>query len=227
MIAENLNTLSARIKEKCLEIGRNPDEVTLIAVSKNHSVEAVREAMATGHKDFGENRPQELRDKHNEIGDEVTWHMIGTLQKNKVKYAVRAAEFIHSVDSLSLAKEIQKRAAREEKIQNVMLEVKTSEEDSKAGFTGLEGIYETAAFCHEAANIKLTGLMTIAPFTDDTELVRNSFRSLRELKEAMNGKGYGLTHLSMGMTADFEIAIEEGATMLRIGTAIFGERNYG
>ena len=136
------------------------------------------------------------------------------------------AEFIHSVDSLKLAEEIAKIAQKQNKSQKILLEVKTSEEATKHGLTSEKDIDEIANFCKENENINLVGLMTMAPFTDDEEKIRKSFSQLRLLKDQLNGKGFGLKELSMGMTGDFELALEEGATMLRIGTAIFGTRNY-
>lgn len=226
MIAQNITDLRRRIDQKCEEFKRDPAEITLIAVSKNFGVDDISSAFEQGLRHFGENKVQELNLKYEALGSKITWHLIGTLQRNKVKYAVNTAEYIHSVDSLQLASEIGKRAAKIGKIQKVLLQIKTSDEETKAGLTEVSEILDTAAFCREDKNIDLKGLMTIAPFTDDEMKIRNSFRQLRKLKEDLNSKGYDLKELSMGMTDDFEIAIEEGATMLRIGSAIFGKRNY-
>jgi pyridoxal phosphate enzyme (YggS family) len=226
MIAENLAILRQKIEETCRKSGRNPDEVKLIAVSKYFGVDAIIEAKNCGLTDFGENRPQELMLKFEKLGNEVTWHMIGTLQKNKVKYAVNAAELIHSVDSLELVEEINKRAEKIGKVQKILLEVKTSEEETKSGLETENEILSLVKRCSELKNIELKGLMTMAPLTEDANIIRKSFRDLRNLKDQINNKGYNLTELSMGMTSDFEIAIEEGATMIRIGSAIFGERDY-
>ena len=152
--------------------------------------------------------------------------MIGTLQKNKVKYAVNAAELIHSVDSIELVEEINKRAEKIGKVQKILLEVKTSEEETKSGLETENEILSLVKRCSELKNIELKGLMTMAPLTEDANIIRKSFRDLRNLKDQINNKGYNLTELSMGMTSDFEIAIEEGATMIRIGSAIFGDRDY-
>lgn len=226
MIAENLAQLRAKIEETCKRSGRNPDEVKLIAVSKYFGVDAIIEAKNCGLTDFGENRAQELTLKYEKLGNSVTWHMIGTLQKNKVKYAVSAAELIHSVDSLELVEEINKRAEKIVKVQKILLEVKTSEEDTKSGLETENEILSLVKRCSELNNIELKGLMTMAPLTEDANIIRKSFRDLRNLKDQINNKGYNLTELSMGMTSDFEIAIEEGATMIRIGSAIFGDRDY-
>lgn len=226
MIAENLARLRDNIARKCLEVGRNPDEIKLIAVSKYFGVDSILEANSLGVTDFGENRAQELMLKYEKIGDRVVWHFIGTLQKNKVKYAVKAAEYIHSVDSIELLEEINKRASSLNKIQKILLEVKTSYEETKSGLTNEEEIFKIAELTKNYTNVDLVGLMTIAPLTDDENIIRKSFRDLRILKDKMNKSGINITELSMGMTSDYEIAIEEGSTMLRIGSAIFGERDY-
>jgi len=226
MIAENLAQLRAKIEETCKRAGRNPVDVTLIAVSKYFGVDSIIEAKNCGLTDFGENRAQELTLKYEKLGDSVVWHMIGTLQKNKVKYAVNAAELIHSVDSLELVEEINARAEKLGKIQNILLEVKTSEEETKSGLETENEILSLVKRCSELKNIQLKGFMTMAPLTEDANIIRKSFRDLRNLKDQINNKGYNLTELSMGMTSDFEIAIEEGATMIRIGSAIFGDRDY-
>lgn len=226
MIAENLARLRDNIARKCLEVGRNPDEIKLIAVSKYFGVDSILEANSLGVTDFGENRAQELMLKYEKIGDRVVWHFIGTLQKNKVKYAVKAAEYIHSLDSIELLEEINKRASSLNKIQKILLEVKTSYEETKSGLTNEEEIFKIAELTKNYTNVDLVGLMTIAPLTDDENIIRKSFRDLRILKDKMNNSGINITELSMGMTSDYEIAIEEGSTMLRIGSAIFGERDY-
>jgi pyridoxal phosphate enzyme (YggS family) len=226
MIADNLSRLKERIEQSCKRAGRNPEEIKLIAVSKYFGLNSILEAKTLGLNDFGENRPQELTLKFEKLGDSVHWHLIGTLQKNKVKYAVKAAEFIHSVDSIELVDEINYRAEKINKVQKILIEVKTSEEKTKSGLETDNEIFTLVKRCSELKNIQLIGLMTMAPFTEDTNIIRKSFRDLRYLKNKINNKGYNLTELSMGMTSDFEIAIEEGATMLRIGSAIFGERDY-
>ena len=226
MIAKNLAVLRQKIEETCRKSGRNPAEIKLIAVSKYFGVDAINEAKNCGLTDFGENRAQELTLKYEKLGNGVTWHFIGTLQTNKVRYVVNSAGLIHSVDSLELVEEINKRAEKIGKIQKILLEVKTSEEETKSGLETETEILNLVKRCSELLNIELKGFMTMAPLTDDTNIIRKSFRDLRNLKDRINNKGFNLTELSMGMTSDFEIAIEEGATMIRVGSAIFGDRDY-
>ena len=226
MIAANLQSLRDKINEKCTACNREPEDIKLVAVSKFFGIDAIKEANGLGITDFGENKAQELRDKFDLIADKVTWHFIGTLQRNKAKYAVKAAEYIHSVDSIQLAEEINKQAKKLNKIQNILIEIKTSEEESKAGVDIENEILKLSQFCKEKPNLKLTGLMTMAPFTDEENKIRKSFSELRKLKDKLNNQGFDLKELSMGMTDDFEIAIEEGSSMLRIGSAIFGQREY-
>ncbi len=225
MIAQNLQIVEEKISEKCLKTGRNRNEIKLIAVSKTQPFEVIKEAFKSGIKDFGENKAQELKNKADGISGEINWHFIGHLQTNKVKHIIEAAEYIHSVDSIKLAEEINKRAAAINKKQKILLEINTSSEATKFGLKEESEAIEVAEYCKEKENLKLLGLMTMAPFIDDVKVIRNCFIRLRELKDNLNEKGFGLIELSMGMTNDFEIAVEEGATMLRIGTAIFGERN--
>ena len=226
MIEKNLSVLKERIKKCCKTAGRNSDEIRLIAVSKYFGLDSILEVKRLGVKDFGENRAQELTLKYEKLEDSVNWHFIGTLQKNKVKYAVKAAEFIHSVESIDLAEEINKRAEKLDKVQKILIEIKTSTEETKSGVETEREILSLVEKCSELNNVKLIGLMTMAPLTDDETIIRKSFRDLRNLKDKINTKGFNLTELSMGMTSDFEVAIQEGATMLRIGSAILGERDY-
>lgn len=226
MIAENLNRLNEKIEEICLKTGRIRSDLRLIAVSKTQPVEIIKEAVDAGLKDFGENKAQELRDKSESITGNFVWHFIGHLQSNKVKYVIKSAELIHSVDSIKLADEINKKAESVSKIQNVLLEINTSLEGSKFGLRNEKEIFETAHFCSQSKNLNLVGLMTMAPYTDDKKIIRDCFINLRKLKEKLNNSGFAINELSMGMTNDYDIAIEEGSTMIRIGTAIFGERNY-
>jgi hypothetical protein len=227
MIADNIKNILDKIDQACSRCGRSSTEIKLIGVSKTVSTERIIEAYRAGLKVFGENKAQELKEKAEILSnyDDIEWHFIGHLQTNKVKYVIDKAEYIHSVDSLKLAEEIEKRAKKISKVQNVLLEIKTSDEVSKFGLTDIDEIYRVAEFCKNSANLKLIGLMTIAPFVDDENVVRNAFINLRNLKEKLTSEGFEMTELSMGMTGDFEIAIEEGATMIRIGTAIFGARS--
>ena len=226
MITENLQTLRNRIDQICSKENRDSKSVKLIAVSKSFGVDEIKQAIQANQIEFGENKAQELVAKFNVLGNQVIWHFIGHLQKNKVKYAVRTADYIHSVDSVSLAEEVQKHAEKLGKNQKILIEVKTSEEETKSGVTEKDEIKKIVKYCSQASNLNLIGLMTIAPLTEDKNLIRKSFSYLRKLKEELNSEGYSLQELSMGMTSDYEIAIEEGATMIRIGSAVFGERTY-
>jgi PLP dependent protein len=226
MILDNIKILKDRISEACESCGRKRSEVRLIGVSKTQPVSLIQEVIDAGIKDLGENKAQELRDKSELLKGDFNWHFIGHLQTNKIKYIIDAAEYIHSVDSVKLAEEINRKAAQINKKQNVLLEIKTSDEATKFGLSNDRNIFEVAEYCKLSENLNLVGLMTIAPFTEQKDDIRKSFKSLRELKDRMNAQGFGLAELSMGMTSDYEIAIEEGSTMLRIGTAIFGERIY-
>lgn len=225
MIAENLKLVEGKIEQICLKIGRNRSGIKLIAVSKTQLKDVIEEALRAGIKDLGENKAQELRDKSEIIVGDFNWHFIGHLQSNKIKYVIKSAEYIHSVDSIKLADEINKKAESINKIQKVLLEINTSKEASKFGLTDEKEIFEISEFCNLAKNLDLVGLMTMAPYTDDDSIIRKCFVNLRSVKEKLNNSGFQIRELSMGMTNDYEIAIEEGATMLRIGTAIFGERN--
>ena len=226
MIAQNLQTVRDKIAEKCVEVNRDISEIKLIVVSKNFGVNDISAAFDVGIRDFGENKAQELDGKFQKLGNKITWHFIGNLQKNKVKYVVRSAEFIHSVTSLSLAEEINRRAEQLNKNQKTLIQIKTSYEETKSGVSEENEIIDLVYACKEFSNISPVGLMTIAPFTDNENLIRKSFSYLRNFKDKLKSQGLDLKELSMGMTSDFEIAIEEGATMLRIGSAIFGKRDY-
>ncbi len=225
-IADNLKIVQERIAAAAKRAGRDPAAVKLVVVTKTVDVERIREAAADGAAILGENRVQEAKDKIEKLGQIASWHLIGRLQSNKAKYAVKLFDLIHSVDSIGLAKEIDRQAAKIGKVQNVLIEVSIAGEEQKAGVM----IDETAALIRDAAklkNIAIKGLMTIPPFLDDPGAVRPYFRKLRELTESIareNIPAVSMQELSMGMSGDFEAAIEEGATMVRVGTAIFGER---
>lgn len=223
MIAENIKLLRERIERKCREVNRDYNEIKLIAVSKTFGIEEIQKVYDEGLRDFGENKAQELAAKF-ELNNKISWHFIGHLQRNKVRFVVPAASYIHSVDSLQLAFDINKYAAKLNKVQKILLQVKTSDEETKSGVENELELIDLANYCNDLANIELTGLMTIAPLTEDANLIRQSFRQLRKLRDDLKSNGLKADELSMGMTSDFEIAIEEGATMLRIGSAIFGER---
>lgn len=228
MIQENLAEVEKRIEKACKRAGRDRSEVTLIAVSKTKPVEDVREAMNYGIVEFGENKVQEIMDKYEAIPEKLNWHMIGHLQRNKVKYIVDKVCLIHSVDSYRLALQISQEAQKKDTICPILIEVNVAKEDTKYGITA----EETEAFVREIAqlpNVKIKGLMTIAPFVENPEENRIHFRALKNLLVDIKRKNIDnvdMEILSMGMTGDYEVAIEEGATMVRVGTGIFGKRNY-
>ena len=228
MLAENFKRVEERIAKACARAGRSRDEVTLIAVSKTKPAEVVREAYDLGFRVFGENKVQEIVDKYDSLPPDIKWHMIGHLQRNKVKYIVGKVELIHSVDSLRLVEAIEKEAAKREEIVKILAEVNAAKESSKFGLMP----EDVPAFADCIANyphIRLCGLMTIAPFVQNPEENRQYFRRLRKLSVDIAEKKVNnvtMSILSMGMTNDFEVAVEEGATMVRIGTALFGSRNY-
>ncbi|MCI8312671.1 MAG: YggS family pyridoxal phosphate-dependent enzyme [Lachnospiraceae bacterium] len=228
MIRENYQAVEQKVCEACKRSKRAREEVTLIAVSKTKPVSMIQEAIKAGATVFGENKVQELCEKYEELPKHLHWHMIGHLQRNKVKYIVDKAELIHSVDSLRLAQEINKEAIKKELTVNILVEVNVAEEESKFGV----GVEETEDLIREIAklsNIKVQGLMTIAPYVENPEENRGVFRTLKKLAVDIKMKNIDnvrMDVLSMGMTGDYQVAIEEGATMVRVGTGIFGERNY-
>ena len=219
MITENLEQVRKNIDEACRMAGRDPKEVTLIAVSKTKPVSMLKEAYDAGARCFGENKVQEIMDKHPQLPEDIQWHMIGHLQRNKVKYIVDKVSMIHSVDSLRLAQTIEQEAAKHNVCVPVLLEVGLKMDEV------LPLIDTIADFPH----IKVQGLMTIAPYVENAEDNRDFFRQLKKLSvdiEAKNINNVSMSVLSMGMTGDYQVAVQEGATMVRVGTGIFGERNY-
>ena len=228
MLKEQLEDVKKRIEDACKRAGRDPSEVTLIAVSKTKPLSDVEEVLDLGIHEFGENKVQELVDKYEHIKEPVNWHMIGHLQTNKVKYIVDKVKLIHSVDSLKLANTISKEAVKKGVNVDVLIEVNVAKEESKFG-VGLDEAKDLVKSVSTLPNIFVKGLMTIAPFVDNPLDNREVFRSLHDMAleiEALNIPGVSMKELSMGMTNDFEVAIEEGATYVRVGTAIFGARNY-
>lgn len=225
-LAENLQSIQQRIAAACARAGRAPESVTLIAVSKTHPPDAVAEAAKLGLMTFGENKVQEAKAKIPLCPGRLRWHMLGHLQTNKCRDAVALFEMIQSVDSLYLAEELSKRADQAAKNLPILLEVNVVGEASKFGYTP-QKVMEDLERINALPRLEIHGLMTVPPWTPTPEKVRPVFQKLRELKSQCEQKlGAPLPHLSMGMTGDFEIAIEEGATMVRIGTALFGERSY-
>lgn len=229
MIQSRYEEVQKKIRQACEKSGRKREEVTLIAVSKTKPKELLEEVYALGERNFGENKVQELTGKYEELPKDIRWHMIGHLQRNKVKYIVDKTVLIHSVDSLRLAEAISQEAGKRGCTAHILLEVNVAGEESKFGMTVEEapGLAEKIA---ALPNIRIEGLMTIAPFVENPEENRPVFRKLKNLSVDIREKNINnvnMAVLSMGMTNDYEVAIEEGATMVRVGTAIFGERNYG
>ena len=225
-IREHLQEIRIQMEESCRKAGRDPKEVTLIAVSKTKPVAMLKEAYEAGARDFGENKVQEIVEKYLQLPDSVRWHMIGHLQTNKVRQVVGKAALIHSVDSFHLAKEIDKESGKKNIITDILLEVNVAGEESKFGFCLEETENALKEIC-QFQNIRVRGLMTVAPFVDYAEENRQIFRKLHEFYVDMKSKNIDngtMGVLSMGMTGDFEVAIEEGATMVRVGTGIFGAR---
>ncbi|MDR9414661.1 MAG: YggS family pyridoxal phosphate-dependent enzyme [Gracilimonas sp.] len=228
-ISKNLRTIQQRIEKAANASGRDPGAISLVAVSKTKPVDDILTAVSAGQLHFGENRMKELEDKMAEIRNpEVGWHFIGNLQTNKIKYIADRVNWIHSVEKAKYLKEIEKRAKKADRVINALIQVNISNEKQKGGCKpeDLAGILESAkGYKH----VHVRGLMGMATFTDDPEEVRPEFKLLKDLFDShqkYNGDSVQLEHLSMGMTNDMEVAIEEGSTMIRIGSAIFGERNY-
>ncbi len=228
MVAENLKIVESKIQAACERAGRNRDEVTLICVTKTKPLEMLEEAYAEGEREFGENRVQEIQKKQPELEKDIHWHMIGHLQKNKAKYLMDKVVMIHSIDNVALAEAVNKEALKAGIVMPVLIEVNVAEEDTKFGVT----VEETEPLIREISGlpgIHVSGLMTIAPYTEDPETNRVYFRRLRDLSVDIRNKSIDnvdMNVLSMGMTGDYEVAIEEGATHIRVGTGIFGERQY-
>lgn len=228
MLKDNLAIVEQNICTACEHAGRSRSEITLIAVSKTKPVAMLQEIYNTGQRHFGENKVQELCDKHESLPKDIKWHMIGHLQTNKVKYIVDKVALIHSVDSLHLAREIQKQAVKKDVVVSILIEVNIAEEESKFGIRKEETIGLIRAVS-ELDHLKICGLMTIAPFVENPEDNRLYFRQIKELAVDITNQNIdniSMDILSMGMTGDYMVAIEEGATMVRVGTGIFGERNY-
>lgn len=227
-IAENIKVVRERIEAAARRVGRGPEEIKLVAVSKTVDADRIKEAVLTGITILGENRVQEAEEKV--MSDElrvtvskVEWHLVGHLQTNKAKAAVRLFNLIHSIDSIRLAEEVNKQAEKTDKVQRILVQLKLSEEETKYGVSE-EDLISLLKGIKDLNNLKLEGLMTIPPFFEDPEMTRPYFKRLREIRDKVEEAGFKLPELSMGMSNDLEVAIEEGATMVRIGTAIFGER---
>lgn len=227
-IWENIVHVEERILNACNRVGRKREEVTLIAVSKTKPIETLFHVYEKGIREFGENKVQELVEKYKDMPEDLNWHMIGHLQRNKVKAVIDKACLIHSVDSYRLAKQIDSEASKIDRDISVLIEVNIAEEESKFGIKASE-LDELVGLMSQLKHIKVKGLMTIAPFVENPEENRIHFRNLKQLSVDIKSKNIdnvSMNILSMGMTNDYEVAIEEGATHIRIGTGIFGERIY-
>ena len=223
-----LAEVQKNIAAACKRTGRSEEEVTLIAVSKTMPVEAIREAMECGMTHFGENRPQELRDKQAEITEPLSWHMIGALQTNKLKYVVGKTGLIHSVDSEHLAEAVEAESEKRGVVSEILLEINIAGETSKHGIAP-EDLEQLVRKLADFSHIKIRGLMTVAPYTEIAEENRPYFQKMKQLMVDINSKNIDNVYmdtLSMGMTGDYEVAVEEGATLVRVGTGIFGHRVY-
>ncbi|RGX91927.1 YggS family pyridoxal phosphate-dependent enzyme [Roseburia sp. OF03-24] len=228
MLKENLANVEKNIEQACKNAGRNRNEVTLIAVSKTKPVEMLQEIYDENIRDFGENKVQELCSKMEQLPSDIRWHMIGHLQRNKVKYIVGKVELIHSVDTYRLAEEINIQAKKQNVIVPILVEVNIAHEESKFGISAEDAILLVEEISR-LENIRIKGLMTIAPYVENPEDNRLYFRKIKQLSVDITNKNIdnvSMEILSMGMTGDYMVAIEEGATMVRVGTGIFGERNY-
>ena len=229
LIQENYKKVRAIIDETCERVGRKPEEVTLIAVSKTKPLSDIEKLIKIDVNEFGENKPQELRDKFDNVDTPVRFHMIGHLQTNKIKYIINKAVLIHSVDSLKLAQAIEKEAAKKSLHVDILIEVNYADEDSKFGVKKDEALELIKEIASSYRHLHIRGLMTIAPFVDDPEENRPVFKGMHQLLldiKSQNIDNVDMSILSMGMTNDYVVAVEEGATMVRVGTAIFGEREY-
>jgi len=228
MVTENYKEILEIVNTSAVKSGRTENDVLLIAVSKTKPCEDIEKLYNIGVRDFGENKVQELCTKYEQLPKDIKWHLIGHLQRNKVKYIVDKVHLIHSVDSVRLASEIQHEAEKKNVIVNILVQVNVASEESKFGLDTLE-TEEIIRNIATMPNIRIQGLMTIAPFVDDGEDNREIFRKLKQLSvdiETKNIDNVCMNVLSMGMSGDYTVAIEEGATMVRVGTSIFGERNY-
>ena len=228
MLKENLANVEKNIEQACKNAGRSRDEVTLIAVSKTKPVEMLQEIYDENIRDFGENKVQELCSKMEQLPSDIRWHMIGHLQRNKVKYIVGKVELIHSVDTYRLAEEINIQAKKQNVIVPILVEVNIAHEESKFGISAEDAILLVEEIS-KLENIRIKGLMTIAPYVENPEDNRLYFRKIKQLSVDITNKNIDnvfMEILSMGMTGDYMVAIEDGATMVRVGTGIFGERNY-
>ncbi len=227
-IRNNIIEIKRSIESTCKGVGRDPEEIKIIGVTKTVDLPKIKEAIGYGLRSIGENKVQEIREKHEKIDESIEWHMIGHLQTNKVKYIIDKVDLIQSLDSIRLAKEINKQCKKNNGKMNVLIQVNIANADSKFGISPKE-IHVFLDKLSEMNNLKIKGLMTIVPYVENPEKVRVYFKKMKELFDSLknrNGNNIQLEYLSMGMTNDYLIAIEEGSNMVRIGTGVFGQRNY-
>jgi pyridoxal phosphate enzyme (YggS family) len=225
-LEQNLEQVLGEIESAATEARRDPASVRLVAVSKTWPAKKIAEVAAAGQVVFGENKVQEVLEKVPVLPDHLEWHLIGTLQKNKVRKVLPLCAMIHSIDSLSLAERVDRIAGELELRPRILLQVNVANDEAKAGFT-ISQIREQWAALQHLSHVRIDGLMTVPPFDDDLEVVRPHFARLRELRDELAASsGQALPELSMGMSHDFRVAIEEGATLVRVGSSIFGARNY-
>ena len=228
-ILQNLASIQERINSAAAKAGRNPQDIKLVTVTKTIELPEIIEAVKSGVKILGESRVQEAQEKISNFkfqisNSRVEWHLIGSLQRNKAKYAVQLFDLIHTIDSIELAEEVDRQAGKKEKTQRILVQIKLSEEETKHGVLEKD-LMELLDKVSNMKNLKLEGLMTIPLLLEDPELIRPYFRKLREIRDKLSSRGYNLPELSMGMSNDYEVAVEEGATLVRVGTAIFGTRH--
>ncbi len=227
-IETNINFIKNNINNACKKINRNPEEINLIAVTKTIDTEQMNAALKMGIKIIGENKVQEIMEKYDKIEYETQWHMIGHLQTNKVKYIIDKVDLIHSVDSIRLAKEIDKRAKKINKIIDILIQINVADEETKFGLSSNK-IDNTIKEISDLGNIRVQGLMAMVPYVEDPEVVRPYFKRMKKIYDSLKNSSFqkvNMNYLSMGMTNDYMVAIEEGSNMIRIGTGIFGERDY-
>lgn len=224
----NINEINEKIDAACKKAGRNRDDITLIGVTKTIDEDIINASLELGISDIGENKVQEITRKYDQIKKGVKWHLIGHLQSNKVKYIIDKVDLIHSVDSVKLAREINKRAKQHNKVMHILIQVNIADEDSKFGISS-ESVHDLLEEISAFEHIKVMGLMNIAPFYDEPEQARNDFKVMKNIFDTIETAAIDnveMKYLSMGMTGDFEVAIEEGANLLRVGTGIYGARDY-
>ncbi|MDI6401163.1 YggS family pyridoxal phosphate-dependent enzyme [Balneolaceae bacterium ANBcel3] len=228
MLKKNLALVNHSVHQACRQSGRNPDNVRMVAITKTHPVSVIMEAYEAGLRHFGENKVQELTSKTEDLPDDIVWHMVGHLQTNKIRNLVHCVDWIHSISKTKQLKELEKRLGQAERHVHVLFQVNISDEDQKSGCDAGD-LPELLSFASGLQHVSVEGLMGMASFTDNQELIRKQFRFLRELRDkhrSFEGGNIRLNELSMGMSGDYSIAVEEGATLIRLGSTLFGSRDY-